>query len=211
VIDVDSTLSGVEGIDSLAGLRSEAVRARVAEITDSAMRGLVPLADVYTERLAAVMPTRAEIYELGREYVEQMEAGAAETLARLGQMGVRIVLVSAGIRNAILPLAKVLGIPDSDVHAVRVDFTDSGDYDGFDATSPLAQNGGKPTVVRGLRLPRPILAVGDGVTDAELRTIHPPAVDAFAAYTGVVERAPVVSVADYKIKDFEELLALMLG
>jgi len=211
VLDVDSTLSGVEGIDSLAGLRSEAVRARVAEITDSAMRGLVPLADVYTERLAAVMPTRAEIHGLGREYVERMEAGAAETLARLGQMGVRIVLVSAGIRNAILPLAKVLGIPDSDVHAVRVDFTDSGDYDGFDATSPLAQNGGKPIVVRGLRLPGPILAVGDGVTDAELRTINPPAVDAFAAYTGVVERPNVVSVADYRVTSFEELLSLMLG
>lgn len=211
MLDVDSTLSGVEGIDSLAALRSEAVRARVAEITDSAMRGLVPLADVYTERLAAVMPTRAEILGLGQEYVERMESGASETLARLAQMGVRIVLVSAGIRDAILPLAKMLGISESDVHAVRVDFTDSGDYDGFDATSPLAQNGGKPIVVRGLRLPRPILAVGDGVTDAELRTINPPAVDAFAAYTGVVERPTVVSVADYRVTSFEELLSLMLG
>jgi len=211
VLDVDSTLSGVEGIDSLAARRGEAVRARVAEITDSAMRGEVPLADVYTERLAAVMPTRAEIIELGREYVERMESGAAEALAELAQQGVRIVLVSAGIRDAIVPLARVLGIPDSDVHAVRVDFTDSGDYDGFDATSPLTQNGGKAIIVRSLGLLKPILAVGDGVTDAELKTIDPPAVDAFAAYTGVVERAPVVSVADYRVESFEELLILMLG
>jgi phosphoserine phosphatase len=211
VLDVDSTLSGVEGIDSLASHRSEAVRARVAEITGRAMRGEVPLADVYAERLAAVMPTRAEVIELGREYVERMESGAPESLAKLADAGVRIVLVSAGIRDAILPLARTVGIPDSDVHAVAVYFTERGDYAGFDTASPLAQNAGKATVVRGLGLPRPILAVGDGVTDAELRTIDPPAVDAFAAYTGVVERASVVSVADYEINSFEQLLVLMKG
>ena len=54
MLDVDSTLSAVEGIDWLAALRSEAVRERVAEVTDRAMRGEVPLAAVYAERLAAV-------------------------------------------------------------------------------------------------------------------------------------------------------------
>lgn len=211
MLDVDSTLSGVEGIDCLAALRSDAVRARVAEVTDLAMRGEVALADVYAKRLAAVRPTRAEVIELGREYVARLEPGARESLAKLADAGMRIVLVSAGIRDAILPLARTVGIPDSDVHAVRVYFTDNGDYAGFDTASPLTQNGGKATIVRGLGLPRPILAVGDGVTDAELKTLDPPAVDAFAAYTGVVERAPVVSIADYKISSFEQLLALMLG
>ena len=157
------------------------------------------------------MPTREEVGRLGREYVERMEEGAPESLAKLTNAGVRIVLVSAGIRDAILPLAKTVGISESDVHAVRVYFTESGDYAGFDAASPLTQNGGKATVVRSLGLPGPILAVGDGVTDAELKTLDPPAVDAFAAYTGVVQRAPVVSVADYRVNSFEQLLALILG
>jgi phosphoserine phosphatase len=208
VLDVDSTLSGVEGIDSLAAKRNDAVRRRVAEITDRAMRGEVQLSDVYAERLAAVMPTRAEVNELGLEYIKRMQAGAGEALANLADAGVRIVLVSAGLRDAILPLARTLGIPDSDVHAVDIYFTESGGYAGFDNESPLTQNGGKAKVVRGLGLARPILAVGDGVTDAELRTLEPPAVDAFAAYTGVAERAPVVAVADYAINSFEQLLAL---
>ena len=211
MLDVDSTLSGVEGIDRLAALRSEAVRAHVAEITDRVMRGEVALAEVYAERLAAVRPTRAEVNELGREYIARMEPGAPESLASLADAGVKIVLVSAGIRDAILPLARSVGISDSDVHAVPVYFTDNGDYAGFDTASPLTQNGGKATIVSDLGLARPILAVGDGVTDAELRTIDPPAVDAFAAYIGVVERAPVVSVADYRVNSFEQLLALMLG
>ena len=210
MLDVDSTLSGVEGIDHLAALRSGAVRARVAEITDRAMRGEVALAEVYAERLAAVRPTRAEVIELGREYVARLEPGARESLATLANAGVKIVLVSAGIRDAILPLARAVGVSDSDVHAVDVYFTDNGDYAGFDTASPLTQNGGKATIVGGLGLPRPILAVGDGVTDAELKTLDPPAVDTFAAYTGVVSRAPVVSVADYTINSFEQLLALVL-
>jgi phosphoserine phosphatase len=209
VLDVDSTLAAIEGIDWLAALRSEPVRDRVAGITESAMRGEVALGSVYGERLAVVMPTREEVGRLGREYVERMEEGAPEALAELTNVGVRVVLVSAGIREAILPLARTVGVPDSDVHAVRVYFTESGNYAGFNAGSPLAQNGGKATVVRGLGLTRPILAVGDGMTDAELRTLEPPAVDAFAVYTGVVERAPVVRVADYTIRSFEELPALM--
>ena len=211
MLDVDSTLSGVEGIDHLAALRSEAVRARVAEITDRAMRGEVALAEVYAERLAAVRPARAEVIELGREYVARMEPGARESLATLADAGVKIVLVSAGIRDAILLLAREVGISDSDVHAVDVYFRDNGDYAGFDSASPLTQNGGKATIVRGFGLPRPILAVGDGVTDAELKTLDPPAVDAFAAYTGVINRASVVSVADYTINSFERLLALILA
>lgn len=211
VLDVDSTLSAIEGIDWLASLRSESVRRRVAEITERAMSGEVALGSIYAERLATVMPTREEIGRLGSEYVERVEEGAPESLAKLTNMGVRVVLVSAGIREAILPLARTVGVPDSDVHAVRVYFTESGNYAGFNAESPLTQNGGKATVVRGLGLARPILAVGDGMTDAELRTLEPPAVDAFAAYTGVVERAPVVRVADYTIRSFEQLMALIRG
>lgn len=210
MLDVDSTLSGVEGIDQLAALRSDAVRARVAEITALAMQGEVALADVYAERMAAVRPTRAEVIELGHEYIARTESGAPEALAALANAGVRIVLVSAGLREAIVPLAKSVGLSDSDVHAVSVHFTDRGEYAGFDAASPLTQNGGKAIVVQKLNLPRPILAVGDGLTDAELKTLDPPAVDAFAAYTGVVARAPVISVADYTINNFEQLLSLVL-
>jgi phosphoserine phosphatase len=211
VLDVDSTLSAVEGIDYLAAMRGDVVSARVASITDRAMRGEIALEDVYAERLVAVMPQLAEVTSLSYAYVARMEPGAAEALAQLAASGVRIVLVSAGIRDAILPLARAVGVSDADVHAVRVYFTEKGNYAGFNVASPLTQNGGKVSVVRGLGLPRPILAVGDGVTDAELKTADPPAVDAFAAYTGVVAREPVIKVADYTVHNFKEIVALVTG
>jgi phosphoserine phosphatase len=211
IVDVDSTLSAIEGIDWLASRRGEALRARVAESTDRAMRGEIQIADVFAARLQLVAPSRADVAELAGEYVYRVEPGAAESLARLANHGVRVVLISGGIREAIVPLARHIGIPESDVNAVRVFFAEDGSYAGFDDASPMTRNGGKATVVRSLGLARPILSLGDGITDLELKTAIPPAVDAFAAYAGVVEREAVTLAADYVVRNFAELPAIVLG
>lgn len=211
VVDVDSTLCAIEGIDWLAARRDDALRDRVARTTERAMRGEIAVEDVYAERLNAVRPSYEEIVELGRAYVDRIEPGAAESLAKLTNAGIRVVLVTGGMREAILPLAEALGLPESAVNAVSLYFGDSGEYGGFDDQSPLTRNGGKVEVVRSLGLEGPTLGVGDGITDLELRTADPPAVDAFAAYTGVVARDAVVAGADYVIKSFDELPRIVLG
>jgi phosphoserine phosphatase len=210
-VDVDSTLCAIEGIDWLASRRDDALRDRVARATELAMRGEIAIEDVYAERLNAVSPSHDEIAELARAYVERIEPGARESLAKLTNAGIRIVLVTGGIREAILPLADTLGLHESAVNAVSIHFGESGEYGGFDDQTPLTRNGGKVEVVRRLELDRPTLGVGDGITDLELRTADPPAVDAFVAYTGVVAREAVVSGADYVIKSFDELPGLVLG
>jgi phosphoserine phosphatase len=211
VVDVDSTLSAVEGIDWLASQRSDILRAEIAETTGRAMRGEVQLADIFASRMDLVAPSQEEVAALAEEYMSRLEPGASESLAKLTNAGVRVVLVSGGLRNAILPLARHLGIPDHDVNAVAIYFADGGAYSGFEQVSPMTRNGGKAELVRSLGLTRPILAVGDGITDLELKTATPPAVDAFAAYTGVIDRPIVTSAADYIIRSFEELPAIVLG
>ena len=211
VIDIDSTLSAIEGIDWLGAQRGEQIRAHVAEATDRAMRGEVSIASVFGSRLALVAPTRDEIARLSEEYLARVQPGARESLARLTNAGVRIILVSAGLYEAVLPLARHLAVPDSDVHAVHVRFTNNGAYAGFEKDSPVTRNGGKAVVVRSLALEHPILAVGDGISDLETKTANPPAIDAFAAYTGVITRKEVVRGADYVLRNFDELTALVLG
>ncbi|MFN2602419.1 MAG: HAD-IB family phosphatase [Gemmatimonadaceae bacterium] len=211
VLDIDSTLSEIEGIDWLAAQRGEEIRAQVAESTKRAMRGEISIASVFGSRLALVAPSRDEIAKLGEEYVARVQFDAKRSLAILTSAGVRIVLVSAGLYEAVLPLAHHLGISDADVHAVHVHFTNEGAYAGFDEDSPVTRNGGKAVVVRSLALEHLILGVGDGITDLETRIANPPAVDAFAAYTGVVTRKQVVNRADYVIQNFEELLAIALA
>jgi phosphoserine phosphatase len=207
ILDVDSTLCGLEGIDWLAELRGGTTGAQVVELTDRAMRGDIALDAVYGERLALVHPSRDEIAALADAYAASVAPQAAYAILRLRAAGKRVVLVSGGVREAILPIADRLGIPSRDVKAVSVRFDADGAYKGFDTSSPLTTATGKRAVAESLALPRRILAVGDGATDLAMR----PVVDAFAAYTGFVRREAVVNSADVVLTSFDQLMELVLA
>ncbi len=214
LLDVDSTLTAVEGIDWLAARRGPEIAAAVAESTERAMRGDLALDAVYGDRLARVRPTRADCAALAEAYAAALAPGAAEALAALRAAGVRIALVSGGLRQAILPLARTLGFAPDDVHAVDVVFDMGGAYFAYDAGSPLATQGGKAELARRVLTAwgasaRPALGCGDGSTDLALR--GPGACDALAAFTGVARREAVVAAADHVVDSFAGLAALVLG
>ena len=98
VLDVDSTVSGIEGIDWLAARRGEAICRRVSELTWEAMQGRLPLEQVYGARLAEIRPRRDEVDALSRAYVDAMAPGVVEVVARIRSAGVQVLLVSGGIR-----------------------------------------------------------------------------------------------------------------
>ena len=206
VLDVDSTLCGIEGIDWLAARRGPAVAASIASLTDQAMQGAIPLESVYGERLAVIRPTADEVAELARAYADALAPGAREAIFRMRGEGVAVALVSGGIRQAIRPLAHDLGFGDADVRAVSLSFDDSGAFAGYDTTSPLATQRGKKDVIAQLGLPRPLLAVGDGASDVAMRE----SADAFAAFTGYARREPAVKAADYVVSSFRDLMAIVL-
>ena len=194
VFDCDSTLSSIEGIDELAG----AHRAEVAALTDAAMRGELALEAVYGRRLTLIRPTRKQVAALADHYIAAMVEGARETVAALRDEGIDVRIISGGLLPAILPLADSLGVPRANVAAVDVRFAPNGDYAGFDEASPLARAGGKRDVLEAWRpsLAGPVMLVGDGATDLEAR----PAVDAFVAFAGVVDRPAVTASADLTVR-----------
>lgn len=208
-LDVDSTLAGVEGIDWLARRRGAGVAARVAAATERAMRGELPLDAVYGERMALVRPGREDLIALARAYADALAPDAVEAIAFLRRVGVRVALVSGGIRQAILPLARELGFAPDDVHAVDVVLDGGGAYWSYDAGSPLTRQDGKRDVVAAALaggMARPALAVGDGSTDVAMRE----ACDALAAFTGFARRDVVVRAADHEVASFEDLVALIM-
>jgi phosphoserine phosphatase len=170
------------------------------------MEGKLPIEAVYSERMRAIKPALAEIEQLGRVYVERMAPRARETLTELRARGIELVMVSGGLREAILPLARELGVDEQRVHAVSVFFDEEGNYAGFDERSLLTQQDGKRITVRDMGLRGPILAVGDGMTDCEIRQV----VEGFAAFTGFMRREPVVQRADFVIENFDQLRKLIL-
>jgi len=206
IFDVDSTLSGIEGIDWLANLRGSEVAEWSAALTDRAMRGEIPIEAVYGERMHAVKPGLGEIQQLGRVYVDRIAPGAAETLKDFRAAKIEIAMVSGGLREAILPLAAALGVEEQQVHAVSVFFDKNGTYAGFDEASPLTRQTGKKTTAAGMGLKGPVLAVGDGMTDCEMKSV----VDSFAAFTLFTRREPVIARADFVIENFDQLRELVL-
>ena len=206
VFDVDSTLSGIEGIDWLAALRGPETEAWSAALTEKAMQGEIPIEAVYGQRMQKVRPTKLEIDQLGREYVERIAPRARETLAEFRGHGIELVMVSGGLREAILPLARELGVDERSLYAVSVWFDEEGNYAGFEERSLLTQQNGKRITVREMGLRGPILAVGDGMTDCEIK----PVVESFAAFTGFTRRAPVIERADFVIENFDQLTELVL-
>ena len=199
--DVDSTLVTIEGIDVLAGGNPE-----VAKLTDAAMNGEIPLDQVYAKRLEMIRPSRADIYALANRYLESLTPGARETLDELRKHGVNIHIVTAGIAQAITPLAEHLGVRN--VHAVSLTFDDDGAYRDFDRRSFLTRPGGKELVVRDVRARSHGRAafVGDGVSDLEAK----PAVDLFVGFGGVVVRPRVKENADVFVDDLRATLNHLL-
>lgn len=208
VFDADSTLVGIEGIDWIAAQRSPDIAERVAKLTDHAMAGLLALEEVYGARLKAIAPTHDEVRQLGEVYVAALAPGAARCVTALLAAGCRVLIVSGGLRPALLPLAEGLGIAAADVHGVGITFDTNGAYVDFDRASPLAQQQGKAALVNGLSLPRPVVAVGDGSTDLAIRTAG--AADLFVAFTGFARRDAVVRGADRAVHSFDALTALLL-
>ena len=190
--DVDSTLVTIEGIDVLARGNPEIVR-----LTEMAMNGEISVDAVYGKRLEIIKPTRQEVEALGEQYVASMVDGAMETIETLRSGGANIHLVTAGIAQAIEPLARKLNIRN--VHAVSLQFDDQGNYAGFDERSLLARSGGKELVVRDVlaRSKGTSAFVGDGVTDLEAK----PVVNLFVGFGGVHERPRVRENAEVYVTE----------
>ncbi len=194
--DCDSTLSRVEGIDELA--RRNGLFEQVAALTDAAMNGDMPLEEVYGHRLELIKPDQAAIDWLADLYIAEMVEGVAETVKALQENGKQIHIISGGLRQAILPLAALLGIAEENVHAVDVIFDEQGDYQDFVRQSPLAVSGGKARICRRLRMRfSSLVMVGDGKTDLEAKL----AGAYMIGFGGVVKRPLVQEQADIFISD----------
>ena len=153
-----------------------------------------------------VQPSVADVEALSRAYVAALAPGAGDALRLWHEAGVRVTLVSGGIRHGISPLASSLGVGDDDLHAVAVYWDEDGSYTGFDTGSPLTTHQGKARIVAGLGLPGPVLAVGDGATDLAMQ----PVVETFVAFIGFVRRDSVVTNADRVAASFSELTGIVL-
>jgi phosphoserine phosphatase len=200
VADMDSTIINVECLDELADFAG--VKAKVAEITERAMRGELEFEGALRERVAMLkgLPLAA----LQRAYDERvrLNPGARALVRTMTANGARCVLVSGGFTFFTGRVAAAAGF--------HVDYANSL----VEAAGALAGEVGEPILGRAAKLEalrneaaalgQPLdraLAVGDGAND--LAMIQ-------AAGLGVAYRAkPIVAAqADAKV-DHADLTALL--
>ncbi len=201
-IDCDSTLSQIEGIDELARLSDPAIFAEVVNLTDAAMNGEIPLAEVFRRRMDIIKPDRELVERVGRQYVETIVPGVEDFLAEARTLGWLPVIISGGFAPAILPLAKFLDI--CHVEAVPLYFNALGEYSGYGDTYPSTRNLGKNEIIREWKqamLPSRTIMIGDGISDLETK----PDVDLMIAFGGVVAREKVMDGAGFQATRFDDI------
>ncbi len=206
LLDCDSTLSSIEGIDELGRLRGPETFKAVEDMTNAAMNGGTPMEAIFAKRLDIIKPTAAELAAIGAQYIATVEPTALASLAKLRAAGWQIAIVSGGFTQAIRPLADFLGIDR--VEAVVLKFHADGSYAGFDDSCPTCKTKGKNVVARRLRAEyqaRHVVMVGDGASDLEVKGDA----DLVVGFGRYVQRPKVVAGADKFVHSLAELVGVV--
>jgi D-3-phosphoglycerate dehydrogenase len=210
IFDFDSTLVRIETLEALADIALEghgdaaSIRAQIASLTDRAMAGEVDFGSALRERLALLPLTRAHVAALADRILDEGTPSVRRNLRFFNENADKIIILSGGFREVIAPIAERLGVPASRVFCNDLIYDAEGRVTGVDDANPLSHDNGKPAVIKGLGLSGPVVMVGDGWNDAEVKLAG--AADRFWAFTEIARREKVVAAADGEAKSIDELL-----
>jgi D-3-phosphoglycerate dehydrogenase len=209
IFDFDSTLVDFETLELLAELSladapdAAERRERVADLTDRAMAGETGFAEALQERLALLPITREHVQAAAARATSRLAPSVARNLETLRRHADRLVIVSGGFREVIAPVGDLLGVSADRVLANDLTFDDDGRVTGV-LPNPILQPQGKAAAIRALNLTGPVVMIGDGWTDAEVKQAG--AADRFVAFTEIVRRDRVVAAADQEAATLDEVL-----
>lgn len=163
-MDMDSTLITIECIDEIADLHG--IKAEVAAITASAMRGEIDYPESLRRRLALLRGLDESALERVYDERLRLSPGAGELLAAMRAAGIKTLLVSGGFTFFTERLRQRLGLDFAYSNVLEVA---DGKLTGR-VTGPIFDGLAKAAAVRrtasGLGIARErIIAIGDGAND----------------------------------------------
>lgn len=212
IIDFDSTIVTVESLDELAkialkGRKNAAeIVSRIEEITQKGMDGRIAIDESLLLRLGLLEADKSHVEKLTKEIKKKISPSFLRNKAFLKKYRNQIYVISAGFKEYILPIVKMIGLREDHVLANSFTFSPDGRITGLDSHNPLSKVQGKVKAVRSLKLCSPVHVIGDGYTDLEVRDEG--AADKFFAYTETVERSSVMAQAENVLRSFDEYLFL---
>jgi D-3-phosphoglycerate dehydrogenase len=175
-------------------------------LTTQGINGLLPFEESLRRRLELFQTSRTHIDQLITLLKDAITDSALELEDWFEENMDNIYVVSGGFEDYIIPVVAELGIPASHVFANKFVYDENGAVVGFDESLPLSRTRGKVEQVSQLQLAGPIIMIGDGITDFEVRALGE--ADEFWAFTQHIARPTVVERADRVLESFEEIEAL---
>lgn len=210
IIDFDSTFTQVEGLDELASIalagksNKEEVVAKIRQLTEAGMNGELSFSEALRQRIQLLSANKSHIEAL----VSFLQTKISDSFHRnkefLTNFSDKILIVSSGFKEFIVPVVTAYGIKEENVYANTFEFDADGNIIGVDNDNVLAQDGGKVKLLETLNLEGHVSAIGDGITDYELR--EKGVANRFYAFVENVERENVTQKADFVIKSLDEFL-----
>ena len=212
VFDFDSTLVTVESLDELAGIaldgredRKQVLR-KIEETTTLGMLGNIEFDESLNRRLGLFSANKEHLDMLCKKLLKSISPSVLQNQEWFEENKNSIYVISGGFKEFILPVTDLLGIKSENVFANEFTFDEEGNITGFNKENLLCKPKGKVKQLAKLNLPRPIIAVGDGSSDVEMKLSG--AADVFCAFTESAQRPTIVAAADKELKRFEpQLLA----
>lgn len=210
VMDFDSTMVTVETLEELAAIalrdleNRETILAELRDITRQGMAGSLPFDQSLQQRLRLFSPTLAHVEELADKLQSMITPSFWQYRSWLAAHAADIYILSGGFEETIIPVVTHLGLYPSNVLANAFTVDAQGRITGHDTTRLLSQPGGKVSQVAKLGLKNPVIVLGDGYTDYEIRA-HGHA-DAFWAFTENINRPEVTERADRIVTSLSDIV-----
>lgn len=210
IIDFDSTLITLEGLDELAAIalagnpRKHEILTEITEITRRGMAGEIPFDVSLSERLALFSASRKHIDALVRKLRRHITPSIERNKKFFAQYRDHIYILSGGFREYIAPLFRAYGIRDDHILANEFTFDAAGTITGFNEKSYLSKKNGKVLQIKALGLTGKTYVLGDGYTDYQIKKAG--LADRFYVFCENVKRENVISEADHILPNFDEFL-----
>lgn len=210
ILDFDSTFIQVEGLDELAAIAladnpdKDTLVWQIKEITSKGMEGVISLSESLSSRLKLLNANKKHIELLVKELQYKVSRSIRRNIHFFETNADNIYIISSGFKEYIVPVVAKYGIKESHVLANTFIYDAAGNILGADTTNPLASDQGKVQVVKTLNLEGEIYAIGDGITDYEIKQYG--IATSFYAFTENISRESVIRKADGIAPSFDEFL-----
>lgn len=208
IIDFDSTLVTCESLDELARLsladnpERHKIMQKLEDITRRGMAGEIAFDESLRQRLQLFAATRNDITEIVSYLQAHISSSALAAHDWFARNADRVYVISGGFEELIVPIATRLGIPADHIFANQFLYN-GGTITGFDTARLTSHTGGKVAQIATLQLSRPIIIIGDGYTDYEIKASG--AADEFWAFTETIDRPQVTTNANRIVTSFAEV------